>query len=92
MTVYHQPNRIPLPERLFDCRRFVKPGDKVKYFVDAKDAGIFDAVADVIAVFEKFLIVQGKHITICVNRWDIQNVNGISVNGGCFLGHEELPR
>lgn len=78
----------PIAAHYFDCRRYMKQGDVVKYYIDAKDADIFSGIARVKKTYKKFVVLSGKHTDITVNRWNIKSVNGKEVAGGCF---KDLP-
>lgn len=81
---------------LYDCRRYIKPGDHV--IVDSMwccdqsmDSQRHDAIphaGTVVAVYEKFIRVKLRRVTECVNRWDILELNGRDVMNGRFSGHE----
>ena len=69
--------------RCFDCRRFIKPGDRVRFCEGMKEddrRGIFP----VKEVYEQFLVLRGKKTDITVNRWNVEAVNGFKIEGGCF--------
>jgi hypothetical protein len=68
----------------FDCRRYIKPGDAVKFHYDNKDSEISDGLFSVKEVYEQFVILSGNYTNITVNRWDIESVNGYKITGGCF--------
>lgn len=68
----------------FDCRRYIKPGDAVKFHYDNKDSEISDGLFSVKEVYEQFVILSGNYTNITVNRWDIESVNGHKITGGCF--------
>lgn len=70
--------------RNFDCRRFIKPGDKVRYDLGMKDTEMNRGVLSVKRVYEQFVVLQGTHTDITVNRWDIDVANGYKIEGGCF--------
>lgn len=68
----------------FDCRRYIKPGDAVKFHYDNKGSEISDGLFSVKEVYEQFVILSGNYTNITVNRWDIESVNGYKITGGCF--------
>lgn len=74
----------PIAAHYFDCRRYIKQGDSVEYYIEAKEADIFNGIAKVKKTYERFVILSGRHTDITVNRWDIESVNGKGVTGGCF--------
>ncbi len=69
--------------RNFDCRRFIKPGYKVRFSEGAKEDDR-RGVLPVKAVYEQFVVLQGEHTDVTVNRWNVQAVNGYKIEGGCF--------
>lgn len=79
---------------LFDCRRYVRPGDVITFTSswhcnetqDATGVLLTPCKAIVSAVYERYVMVRLKRMTECVNRWDIQAVNGLRIHGGCFAG------
>jgi hypothetical protein len=68
----------------FDCRRYIKPGDAVKFHHDNKDNELSDGIFSVLEVYEQFVVLKGNRTNITVNRWDIESVNGYKITGGCF--------
>jgi hypothetical protein len=68
----------------FDCRRYIKPGDAVKFHHDNKDTELSDGIFSVLEVYEHFVVLKGNRTNITVNRWDIESVNGYKITGGCF--------
>ncbi len=77
----------------FDCRRYVKPGDRVRFAsmwcCDKADdySGRISGlpyVGTAVSVHERFIFVRLKSVIECVNRWDICTVNGREVRNGCF--------
>ena len=92
ITLERSPNA-----HLFDCRRFIRPGDTIQYEsikccdrpedVDRHSSTI-PYEGYVLGVYEKFVIVKLKRITECVNRWDIRRINGKTVGNetGYFAG------
>lgn len=80
----------------FDLRRHVKIGDRILFnsmwrCENACDVGRYDMApyeADVVAVYERFCMVQLKRLVECVNRWDILQVNGKTVNFGSDAGRK----
>lgn len=84
MIVRNNESRMALPKRCFDCRRYIKAGDKIKYYVDQKDIDTLQGVGIAVAMYEKFVLIKCKHIVTSVNRWDIKAVNGTPVANGCF--------
>lgn len=79
---------------LFDCRRYIKPGDVITFpsawhcneTQDATGVLLTPCKAIVEAVHERFVMVRLGHLTECVNRWDINAVNGLKMRAGCFAG------
>lgn len=82
---------------LFDCRRYIQPGDVVTFMsswhcneVQGTTGVLFaPCKAIVSAVYERYVMVKLKHLTECVNRWDIQAVNGLKIHAGYFNGLKE---
>ena len=79
---------------LFDCRRYIRPGDvltfeSVWHCNETQDAtGVLATPCKAIVevVHERFVTVRLKRLAECVNRWDISAVNGLKMHGGCFAG------
>ena len=78
--------------RYYDCRRYIAPGDRIKYFSEWKDAK-FDkyrvpVVGLVVSVYRKFVMVLTPNgLVEGVNRWDIFSVGGMRVSDvGSFYG------
>lgn len=78
--------------RYYDCRRYIAPGDRIRYFSEWKDAK-FDkfrdpAVGLVVSVYRKFVLVLTPNgLVEGVNRWDIFSVGGMRVSDvGSFYG------
>ena len=69
--------------RCFDCRRFVKPGDKVSFSQGMKEDDI-KGTLKVKRVYEQFVVLQSTYTEVTVNRWNIISVNGWHIEGGCF--------
>lgn len=72
----------------FDCRRYIVPGDYVDYGsmkacdeaqqIDRRVSPV-PCHTEVKAVYAAFVVVRLKKVTECVNRWDIQKINGTPV-------------
>ena len=77
-------------ERLFDCRRYIKPGDIITFDFEIKDGDFLTGVGKVVAVYEQFVTLALTHTCWTVNRWDIKSLNGHDVVGGCFRKFETL--
>lgn len=85
-----------MDESYFDCRRYVRPGDRVKvdssWCCDAANNArrvlgtMYPAV--VVAVYKKFIKVKLTKTIETINRWDIIELNGRDVMNGCFYGFE----
>lgn len=71
------------PKRCFDCRRYIKPGFKVRFCQGMKEDDL-RGILPVKRVYEQFLVLQGKHTEVTINRWNVQAVNGYKIEGGCF--------
>ncbi len=75
----------------FDCRRYVKPGDRVRFASMWCCDGIGEArrvdegprLGIAVSVHERFIFVRLKNVIECVNRWNICAVNGREVRNGC---------
>lgn len=67
----------------FDCRRFIKPGDKVSFSQGMKEDDI-KGTLKVKRVYEQFVVLQSAYTEVTVNRWNIISVNGWHIDGGCF--------
>lgn len=76
----------------FDCRRYVKPGDRVGFSSmwccdsaeEARRVNGDPCLGIAVSVHERFIFVRLKNVIECVNRWDICAVNGREVRNGCF--------
>lgn len=85
--------------KYFDCRRYVRPGDRIQiksmWSCDGTDdvsrRNSIMARGIVTAVYERFVKVRLKRVEECVNRNDIFSVNGMRVKGGNFR-HFEVRR
>jgi hypothetical protein len=71
-------------ESCFDCRRYLKQGDVVNYYIEAKEADIYNGRLKVKKAYKYFVVLSGKHTDVWINRWDILAVNGKKIEGGCF--------
>lgn len=70
-------------KRLFDCRRYIKQGDKVSFSQGMKEDDI-KGTLKVKRVYEQFVVLQSTYTEVTVNRWNIISVNGWHIEGGCF--------
>ena len=70
-------------KRNFDCRRFIKSGDKVSFSQGMKEDDI-KGTLKVKRVYEQFVVLQSTYTEVTVNRWNIISVNGWHIEGGCF--------
>ncbi len=86
-----------MDEKYFDCRRYIRPGDRVvidsvwccdRVVIDSAHRHQMPSCGMVVAVYRKFIRVKLKKVTECVNRWDILELNGRDVMNGCFAGHK----
>lgn len=76
---------------LFDCRRYVKVGDTVKYESmmgcnstdDVSRLNPKPYTGTVVGVYEKFILVKLRKVVEHCNRHDILELNGKKVSGGC---------
>jgi len=82
----------PVSEELFDCRKYIKIGDIVKFESMQGCSKIDDVLRHcskpytgvVVKVYEKFIFVKLRKIVECCNRHDILELNGHKVKGGCL--------
>lgn len=79
--------------KYFDCRRYIRPGDRVAYRSIWCDTAKGDADATpvpgiVIAVYPKFvMVITPGGLIEGVNRWNIRQLNGRKVpESGYFYG------
>ncbi len=76
----------------FDCRRYIKPGDRVEFNsmwgcsssddVARRNPSVYSG--NVTKVYERFVMVKLKRVEECVNRCDILSINGKKVTGVSF--------
>lgn len=84
--------------KLFDCRRYIKPGDIVEFDSawwcnQVSGTGGHNMIrcrGTAVRAYPEFVLVKLRHVTECVNRWDIHSVNGKHVVNGCFKGCEAI--
>lgn len=68
----------------FDCTTHIKTGDIISYKPDKTDEDIYSGKGRAKKVYPYFVILDGNHTDITVNRWDIISVNGKKVTAGYF--------
>ncbi len=81
---------IAYSERLFDCRRYIKPGDIITFDFEIKDSDFLTGRGEVVEVYEQFVTLALANTRWTVNRWDIKSLNGHDVVGGCFREFKTL--